>query len=138
MLGEERSKQEIVRFWCDGSQEDWDFAIEVWKSGKNLHNSLFFAQLALEKALKALHYSKREDHPLMTHDLVLLARKAGLELGEEKETDLKEISSFNISARYDDYKRSFRKKADKQFTDEWIGKAEKLRDDVLGLMEGQL
>lgn len=124
-------KQEIVKFWLDSAQEDWEFATEVWKSGKRLYNALFFAQLSLEKTLKALHYFKKEDHPLMTHDLFLLAQKIDLDIDSEMEFRLKKISTFNISARYDDYKKSFRNMATKQFTDEWM----KTTEDMCNLFK---
>ncbi|TSC87988.1 MAG: HEPN domain protein [Microgenomates group bacterium Gr01-1014_16] len=109
----------------------------VWKSGKDLHNALFFAQLSLEKILKALHYYKKDDHPLMTHDLTLLAKKVGLETENETGKDLKKISTFNINARYDDYKRSFRKGATKEFVDIWMNKSSSLRDYLLSLFGGK-
>ena len=126
-------KDEVVKFWLESANEDWEFAVEIWKSGKRLHNALFFAQLALEKILKALHYQKKEDHPLLTHDLVLLASKADLDLNDKEKEEFKEISSFNTSARYDDYKRSFRTKATETYVGKWMGKTSEIRDYLLGM-----
>jgi HEPN domain-containing protein len=126
------SKQrDVVEFWLDGAQEDWEFAVEIWKSGKRLYNALFFAQLSLEKILKAYHYHNKDDHPLLIHDLAVLAQKSGLELNDELRDDLKEISSFSIKARYEDYKTKFRKKATKDFTDTWMEKTERIRSYLL-------
>lgn len=128
-------KKEVVKFWLDGAQEDWEFAVEIWKSGRRLYNALFFVQLSLEKILKALHYHKKEDHPLLTHDLVLLAKKDDLNLDSDLESNLKKITSFNISARYDDYKLRFRKEATKDFVDQWMEKADSIRSYLLTLFK---
>lgn len=128
-------KNEVVKFWLDGAQEDWEFAVEIWKSGRRLYNALFFVQLSLEKILKALHYHKKEDHPLLTHDLVLLAKKDDLSLDSDLESNLKKITSFNISARYDDYKLRFRKEATKDFVDQWMEKADSIRSYLLTLFK---
>ncbi len=128
-------KKEVVRFWLDGAKEDWEFAVEIWKSGRRLYNALFFVQLSLEKILKALHYQNKDDHPLLVHDLVLLAKRLGLVLDADLESNLKKITSFNISARYDDYKLRFRKEATKDFVDQWMKKADSIRDYLLTLFE---
>ena len=123
----------MVKFWLEGASEDWDFAMEIWKSGKRLYNALFFVQMALEKILKALHYHKKNDHPLLTHDLVLLSKKAELSLDNVTESDLKKITFFNISARYDDYKLRFRKEATREFVDQWMKRSEEIRTYLLSL-----
>lgn len=128
-------KNEVVKFWLGGAQEDWEFAVEIWKSDKRLYNALFFAQLALEKTLKALHYQTKEDHPLLTHDLRLLAQKLDLPIDENMKEDLKKITSFNISARYDDYKLRFRKEATREFVDLWMKRAGSIRNYLLSLFE---
>ncbi|MEK7119194.1 MAG: DNA-binding protein, partial [Patescibacteria group bacterium] len=58
---------------------------------------------------------------------VELSRRAEIEIPESQLTDLNEISSFNISARYDDYKKNFYKKANKEYADIWIKKATTIR-----------
>lgn len=126
-------QQDIVKFWLDGAQEDWEFALDVWRSGKQLHNALFFGQLVLEKILKAYHYHKREGHPLLIHDLGVLAEKAGLLLSDEQKVDYKVITGFNISARYDDYKLRIRKLATREYTDLWMNKIEEIRTYLLSL-----
>lgn len=126
-------KEKVVLFWLDGAVEDWEFALGVWKSGKQLHNALFFGQLVLEKILKAYHYHKKEDHPLLIHDLAVLAERAGLMLTDEQKVDIKVITGFNISARYDDYKLRIRRLATKEYTDLWMHKIDAIRTKLLTL-----
>ncbi len=128
-------KGKVVQFWLDGAQEDWDFALGVWQSGKQLHNALFFGQLVLEKILKAYHYYKKDSHPLLIHDLGVLAEKAGLVLTDDQKVDLKVITGFNISARYDDYKLRIRKLATKEYTDMWMNKIDAIRMYFLTLFQ---
>jgi hypothetical protein len=40
---------------------------------------------------------------------------------------LDEITSFNINARYNDFKKEFYNKCTKSFTNEWIEKIKKLK-----------
>lgn len=65
-------------------------------------------------------YAKTNDHLTPTHNLLALAHQAGLQINVAKETQLKEITSWNINARYDDYKRKFYRKATREFTLKWL------------------
>jgi len=64
--------------------------------------------------------------PPLTHDLVRLAERAGVPLNELQKNELAEITTFNIEARYDDYKLSFRKKAKKQFSLKYLDKTKEM------------
>jgi HEPN domain-containing protein len=120
------SQGEAIKAWVDSAADDWDTALTLLKNKKYSH-ALFFVQLSLEKLIKALHVKRQDDSPLFVHNLVLLAQKAELELSEYELTDLKEISGFNVSARYDTYKREFYHKATAEYAQTWFGKAESLR-----------
>lgn len=130
-----KGKEEVSKFWLEGANEDWEFAEGVWKSGKQLHNALFFGHLTLEKILKALHYQNKENHPLLIHDLAVLAEKAGLSLTLDQKTDFRKITEFNVSARYDDYKLKIRKLATKEYADLWMKKIEDKRNYLLALFK---
>ncbi|MBI5620145.1 HEPN domain-containing protein [Candidatus Gottesmanbacteria bacterium] len=121
------TQEEVVAFWKQTSDKDWEFSQEVYAGGKRYDYALFFVHLSLEKLLKGLHYHRKDSHPLAIHDLVELAKRAEIEMPQSQVLDLKEISSFNLSARYDDYKKNFYKKANKEYADVWIQKAKKIR-----------
>lgn len=114
---------EVVAFWKQSSDKDWEFFQEIYEGGKRYDYVLFFVHLSLEKLLKAIHYHRKDSHPLPIHDLVELSKRAEIEMSQSQLADLKEISSFNLSARYDDYKKNFYKKANKEYADVWIQKA---------------
>jgi len=121
------TQQEVVSFWKETSDKDWEFSREIYVGGKRYDYALFFVHLSLEKLLKALHYYRKDSHPLAIHDLVELAKRAEIKMPESQLADLNEISSFNISARYDDYKKNFYKKANKEYADVWFQKATEIR-----------
>jgi len=56
------------------------------------------------------------------HKLLKLANKAGLELTSDQMEELGIITSFNISARYDDYKLRFHKQCTPKYTAIWVSK----------------
>lgn len=128
------TKEEVIKFWKAASDKDWGFSQELFVGGKRGDYALFFTHLSLEKLLKALHYSRKETHPLAIHDLVELAKRADLKVDQELEKRLKEITTFNLAARYDDYKFSFYKKANKQYTETWINIAKEVRDICLKML----
>ena len=54
-----------IAYWLNSAREDWDAAQELVRSGRVRHG-LFFAHLALEKALKAqvsAHTRSRSANP---------------------------------------------------------------------------
>src|SRR3989344_4955924 len=122
------TQEEIVQFWKESSDRDWEFSQEIYNGGKRYDSALFFVHLSLEKLLKALHYHNKNEHPLAIHDLAVLAKKTDMAMDQNLENRFKEITSFNIAARYDDYKRSFYKKATKEYADTWIMNAKEVRD----------
>ena len=83
--------------------------------------ALFFGHLAIEKVLKALCAAKCTAIPY-DHKLLKLAKEAGLVLSQEQELELGVITSFNINARYDDYKHRFHQLCTPQYTAMWASK----------------
>jgi hypothetical protein len=76
--------------------------------------------------LKAIIVKSTKAAPPLIHDLVRLAEKAKLPLRDPQKDELAEITTFNIGARYDDYKLSFRKKAKKQFSLKYLKKTREM------------
>ncbi len=61
-------------------------------------------------------FKKKEENPPLIHNLLRLAEKNELKLTEKLKLQLARITTFNINARYDDYKREFQKKCTTEFT----------------------
>lgn len=121
MYNKDMTANEATEFWRESAENDLKVAEDNLKLG-HYHWALFFFQLVLEKMFKSLVVKRREESPTPTHDLVRLANEAKIELTEKQKEDLKEITSFNIEARYDDIKLSFYKKATKQYAEKWAQK----------------
>ncbi len=73
-------------------------------------------RLALEKALKSIYVLILKDTPPRTHDLVRLAQALNLELTSEIKKLYSTVNTFNIEARYSEYKSDFHKICTKDFT----------------------
>ena len=105
----------LINFWTSEAEEALQVAGHLVEKG-DFSYALFFGHLALEKMLKALCIKKLQAHAPPIHNLVRLAKIAGIELDEQTESALVTITAFNIESRYPDFKSSFRKKCTQEFT----------------------
>lgn len=83
---------------------------------KHYLEGLFFGRLALEKLLKAKIIKITKKDPVYSHDLIIFAKYAKLKLTEDDLDFLARINVYNIRTRYQDYKKSLYRRADKKFT----------------------
>ena len=90
-----------IAYWENGAQEDWDVAQDLIKSGRARHG-LFFAHLALEKALKGQFCRHTRELAPRIHNLVRLAELAEIKLSETQIDVLAEMNTFNLEGRYPD------------------------------------
>ncbi|GAP72517.1 HEPN domain-containing protein [Candidatus Symbiothrix dinenymphae] len=111
----------IVRHWIESSDEDFATVLVLYKT-KTYHWSLFMGHIVVEKLLKAYFVKKNATHPPFTHNLYRLAELSHIELSEEQAKWLDRITTFNLNARYDDYKKEFHALCTPEFTEEWINK----------------
>lgn len=102
------TKKQIIRSLLLKAEKDIKTAKDLFKLG-HYDWSLFIWHLSLEKILKA-KIASLDKEIIYTHDLVRLAKKAEIPLNQKLIAQLNEITTFNIEARYDDYKLSFYKK----------------------------
>lgn len=119
------TREETVQKWRASAQEDLDVAKELF-AGKRFSYCLFFCQLSIEKLLKAVIVHITDDAPPITHDLVKLALYAKLSPNPQQITSLREITTFNIEARYDIHKERLYKKATLDFTHQYLSVSEEL------------
>jgi HEPN domain-containing protein len=129
-------KKGVMDFWVQTADNDYKTMLNLYKSG-DYHWSLFIGHLVIEKLLKALYVKNKDNNIPRIHDLLSLAEKANIELTEKQKDDLDYITTFNISARYPDYKQSFYKKCDHDFTNINIAKIKELRKWLLSMIEKQ-
>ena len=103
------SFSKISLHWFEESKKDLTVAEGLFNL-KHYSYSLFFCHLSLEKMLKAIYVAKNQEHAPYIHDLVVLAKKASLQLSKKHLDDMETMTSFNIQGRYSDYKSEFYKK----------------------------
>ncbi len=89
--------------------------------------ALFLGHLVLEKLLKAYYVRQVGMEVPYTHDLTKIAELGRLSLSEDQKDFLDEVTTFNIKARYPDYKNRFSRKATKEFAEKYMGKIKEFR-----------
>jgi HEPN domain-containing protein len=123
---ESENTEKFVQYWRETSDKDYRTMQNLLKSGDNSW-ALFLGHLVLEKLLKAHYVKNLQKHPIFTHNLLRLVKESGLVINTETEEWLDDISTFNINARYDNYKQDFYRLCTKEFTKIWSERIEKLR-----------
>ena len=111
------TQTEAANHWIASAESNIPVAKDMFRM-KHYDWSLFLWHLVIEKTLKGI-IAKHGEVPLPIHDLRHLAAKTGLVFTEDQKASLKEITTFNIEARYEDYKRSFYKKATRVYAQKW-------------------
>ena len=134
MDNEDFNKDKLIEYWITGSDDDYETMIAMFDS-KKFSWALFIGHLMIEKLLKAYYVKVKSDYPPFIHNLLRLAEKAEMSLTDDIKKQLVTITAFNINARYDDYKMSFKKKCTPEFTEEWIDKLKELRTWIKILMQ---
>ncbi|MDH5367508.1 MAG: HEPN domain-containing protein [Cyclobacteriaceae bacterium] len=118
--------EKIVQHWLDSADKNQS-TMEHLVDSQDYSWALFLGHLVIEKTLKALYVKRLEKHAIFSHDLLRLANKIDISLTEEYEEWLDMITTFNLNARYDNYKQDFYNLCTKDFTNTWLDKIEKLR-----------
>ena len=123
------NSKELVRFWIDSSDRDYESMMKNYES-KQYTWALFIGHLVLEKLLKGIYAKVNKDRPYppKIHNLNIIAEKCRLELDERQTKILFTCNSFNISARYEDYKNEFYKKCTEKYTKEQIDNIKEVRE----------
>ena len=119
---------DLMEYWFKSADEDYDTMLYM-KVGKKNTWCLFMGHLVIEKLLKGLYAKNNQNDPIAPkiHNLILLSQKANLEVPTEIREKIQTINTFNISARYDDYKRIFDEKCTDDYTSEQVKNVEEVR-----------
>lgn len=118
-------RAQLIKYWEETSDKDYITMKHLFDSG-DYNWSLFIGHIVIKKLLKAC-YTKYTDGKIpFTHDLLRLAELAGLDAKDIADC-LDYITTFNISARYPDYKQSFYRKCTEEFAEENIERIEGVR-----------
>ena len=116
----------IVNHWIETSEDDFQTMLSLFDS-KSYSWSLFLGHISVEKLIKAVYVSKHKKHAPFLHNLFRLAELSNIGMTEEQSDWLDKITSFNMNARYDDYKKEFQMLCTVDFAKEWIEKIKIIR-----------
>jgi len=120
---------DLMNYWFDSANNDFNTMKVLLENGKNTW-CLFIGHLVIEKLLKGLYARNNPENPIAPkiHNLILLSQKANLEVPTEIREKIQVINTFNISARYDDYKKSFDAKCTNNYTKEQVENIEEVQE----------
>jgi HEPN domain-containing protein len=105
------------QYWFTEAEATLTVADHLMEKGDYSY-ALFFGHLAIEKELKGLHAIKQGQHAPPIHNLLRLAKAAGIEPDEAQTEILLRITAFNIEARYPDPKGDFRRRCTAEYAAE--------------------
>ena len=119
---------DLTKYWFESADSDYETMKVLYNNKKNTW-CLFIGHLVIEKLLKGLYAKNNPDNPIAPkiHNLILLSQKANLEVPTEIREKIQTINTFNISARYDDYKKSFEAKCTDDYTKEQVRNIEEVQ-----------
>jgi len=118
--------ENIINTWMTSSDNDYNAMIDMIKT-KHYNWSLFLGHLVIEKLLKACFVKIHQQHPPLIHNLIYLAEKTGIELTNDSIDFLSTVTTFNISARYDNYTQEFYRMCTEEYTLKWYDKITEYR-----------
>jgi len=116
----------IVKHWIETSEDDYNTMLILYNS-KSFEWALFLGHISTEKLLKALYVIRLKKHAPFTHNLYRLGELIGLDMSDEYSDWLDVITSFNLNARYDDYRKEFYKLCTPDYTKTWIERIKIIR-----------
>ncbi len=125
--------EKTINHWISRSEQDFETMMHFYKS-KDYHWSLFIGHLVIERLLKDIVVKNTNLHAPFTHDLRRLAKLAKIEINDDFKRYLDTISTFNLNARYDDYKQDFYKKCTSDYTDKWIANIKVIREWIKAML----
>ncbi len=125
--------EKITNHWITTSDRDYETMIHLFEK-KDFHWALFIGHLVIERLLKVAVVKRTENHAPFTHDLRRLAKLSQIEFNETNKKRLDTITTFNLNARYDNYKQDFYKRCTPEYTEKWVAVIKELRQWIKKLL----
>ena len=116
----------VVAHWLSTSDDDFKTMGKLYDA-QSYHWALFLGHISIEKLLKGCYVKHQGKYASTIHNLYRLAELANIELSDQYSDWLDTITSFNINARYDSYKREFYNLCTQEYTEAWINRIMELR-----------
>jgi len=96
-------------------------------------NTIGHYYLVIEKLIKATYVKIHHKHPPFLHDLLKLLNKCNIPITDDQMDIIDTITTFNINARYDDYKLAFYKQCTPEYTQIWINHIKEIRQWTINM-----
>ncbi len=122
-----KDKNEIVIYWTEMSDYDFETALAMQKAGRYLYVG-FMCHQSVEKILKAYYFSVKNETPPYIHSLSRLAEQSKLllKLSEAQLSIIDKLEPLNIEARYPSYKEQLLKSLSKKRCEELLTETKEL------------
>ena len=117
--------QEIIDYWVEMADHDWETTKSLWQS-KKYDACLFYCHLTLEKLLKGLVTQETGKTAPYIHNLIVLSKKANIELDKNQKIELAAFTNFNMKCRYPQEKFGFYKLCTRKFSEPYFNKTKSL------------
>lgn len=98
----------VTKQWLQIAEYDLETARAMLKTGRYLYVA-YMCHQSLEKLLKGIISSKKEEMPPYTHNLVLLANLSDIRFNNNQINFLAILNPYNIEARYPKTKQALSK-----------------------------
>ncbi|WP_084165757.1 HEPN domain-containing protein [Dyadobacter crusticola] len=105
-MGENIDYEKVSAYWLQTSDDDFVTMENMFKT-RDYHWALFIGHIVIEKLLKGCVVRETGKYAPFTHDLTRLCKLSNIEFSKEQLDWMDTITTFNIDARYDDYKLLF-------------------------------
>ena len=119
------TKQTMIDYWIKGAEED-AITAETLFTSKRYVPCLFFCHLFTEKIIKGIIVKETGEPAPYGHKLSRLASFTTISFSKDQLDLLDELTGFQISARYEDYKFQLSKKATVTYTKDYLDKSKEL------------
>ena len=125
------NKSDYIEYWKITAQQDWVAVGHLFDSGDYLQ-SLFFANLVLEKLLKAHWVRDNIDNvPPKIHRLTYLLSHTALVLASNDVQTLDDMDLYQLGSRYPDYNFKILTLCTQSHTEALLQKVLQLKDDLV-------
>ena len=115
--------KELLEHWVSMANYDLKTAQSMFDA-KRYPYALFMCHLSIEKLLKAIIVRQTNEHAPYTHNLIELGKNTEIDFTEEQRNLLADLKEFNLEARYPEWKKDFYKKANHNYTKQYLLKTE--------------
>lgn len=131
----EEQKIKNIEYWRQGCLGDLQAAIDIACLAKKNAHALFFLHLSIEKGLKALFVQNMSQFAPLTHNLLMLAQKAGVNIELPDSQLLSDINEFNLATRYPNEIEEIQKIATDEFTSKFLAEGQRIQLWILAQLK---